>query len=114
MQLAPISGPTPQEIAEELRFDDLAEFIRLYNPTNRHERRATWSEDQPEGRWRSFPRDELLARDKASFDLFWLKDKSLTYLDNLPEPDELAEEIIESIEAGLESLKSVMAALQRS
>lgn len=61
-----------------------------------------------------FPRDELLVRDKASFDLFWLKEKSLTDLDNLPEPDELAEEIIESIEARLESLKSVMAALQRS
>jgi len=97
-----------------LRFDDLAEFVRLYNPTNRHERRATWSEDQPEGRWRAFPRDELLSRDKASLDLFWLKDKSLTDLDNLPEPDELAEEIVESIEAGLASLKSVIAALRRA
>ena len=27
--------------------------------------------------------------------MFWLKDKSLTDLDNLPEPDDLAEEIIE-------------------
>ena len=48
--------------------------------------------------------EELLDRDKASLDLFWLKDKSLTDLDNLPEPDELAEEIIENLEAGVESL----------
>lgn len=38
----------------------------------------------------------------------WLKDKSLTDLDNLPEPDELAEEIIENLEAGLASLRTVL------
>jgi type I restriction enzyme M protein len=95
-----------------LRFEDLADFVRCYNPSNRHERKATWSEETPEGRWRRYGREELLARDKASLDLFWLKDKSLTDLDNLPEPDELAEEIIENLEAGLESLRSVLAALR--
>ena len=40
-------------------------------------------------------------------DIFWLKDKRLTDLDNLPEPDDLAEEIIENIQAGLENFKSV-------
>jgi type I restriction enzyme M protein len=43
-----------------------------------------------------------------------LKDKSLTDLDNLPEPDELAEEIIESLEAGLISFREVLAALPRA
>ena len=95
-----------------LRMDDLAEFVRLYNPANRHERKATWSDATPDGRWRAFSREELLARDKASLDLFWLKDKSLTDLDNLPEPDELAEEIVESLEAGLESLRAVLGQLR--
>ena len=95
-----------------LRVHDLAEFVRLYNPANRHERKATWSEANPDGRWRAFSREELLARDKASLDLFWLKDKSLTDLDNLPEPDELAEEIVESLEAGLESLRTVLGQLR--
>ena len=40
----------------------------------------------------------------------WLS-VSLTDLDNLPEPDELAEEIIEDLEAGLSSFKDVLAAL---
>ena len=43
---------------------------------------------------------KLTARDKTSLDIFWLKDQSLTDLDNLPEPDDLAEEIIENLEAG--------------
>lgn len=95
-----------------LRFDDLAEFIKCYNPENIHKRKATWDEKKnPEGRWRAFSYKELMARDKASLDVFWLKDKSLTDLDNLPEPDVLAEEIIENLEAGLASFRSVLVGL---
>ncbi len=45
--------------------------------------------------------------------MFWLKDKSLTDLDNLPEPDELAEEIIKNLEAGLNSFREVLAGLEK-
>lgn len=96
-----------------LRFEDLAEFIECYSPENRHQRKATWhAEKNPEGRWRAFSYEELIARDKTSLDVFWLKDKSLTDLDNLPEPDELAEDIIENLEAGLESFRAVLAELK--
>jgi type I restriction enzyme M protein len=95
-----------------LRFDDLAEFIACYKPDNRHKRKATWdAKKSPDGRWRTFSYDELVARDKTSLDVFWLKDKSLTDLDNLPEPDVLAEEIIENLEAGLNSFRAVLAEL---
>ena len=74
--------------------------------------KPTWdAEKNPEGRWRKFTYEELVARDKTSLDVFWLKDKSLTDLDNLPEPDELAEEIIENLEAGLNSFRAVLAGL---
>jgi type I restriction enzyme M protein len=56
----------------------------------------------------------LKARDKTSLDVFWLRDKSLTDLDNLPEPDELAEEIIENLEAGLNSFREVLAGLNKA
>ncbi len=97
-----------------LRFEDLAEFIECYHPQNRHKRKATWEADKnPEGRWRKFGYDELAARDKTSLDLFWLKDKSLSDLDNLPEPDTLAEEIIDNLEAGLSSFRAVLAGLRK-
>lgn len=97
-----------------LRFENLADFIDCYNPKNRHKRKATWHPDKSlEGRWRRFTYEELIARDKTSLDVFWLKDKSLTDLDNLPEPDELAEEIIENLEAGLTSFRQVLAALSK-
>ena len=95
-----------------LRFEHLAEFVDCYNPQNRHKRKATWDAGKnPEGRWRWYTYQELAARDKTSLDVFWLKNKSLTDLDNLPKPDQLAEEIIENLEAGLASFRAVLAGL---
>jgi type I restriction enzyme M protein len=97
-----------------MRFDDLSDFIKCYNPADRHKRKETWNaKTNPEGRWRKFSYEELKARDKTSLDVFWLRDKSLTDLDNLPEPDELAEEIIENLEAGLNSFREVLAGLNK-
>ena len=97
-----------------MRYEHLAEFIRCYHPQNRHERMATWDErDAPDGRWRSYPYKEIVARDKTSLDVFWLKDKSLTDLNDLPEPDDLATQIIENLEAGLDSFRKVLAGLHR-
>jgi type I restriction enzyme M protein len=95
-----------------LRFEDLQEFIASYNPQNRHDRTDSWNEaTNPEGRWRKYSYEQIVARDKTSLDIFWLKDKSLADLDNLPEPDELALEIIENLEAGLNSFREISAAL---
>jgi type I restriction enzyme M protein len=95
-----------------LRFDDLTDFIACYNPENRHERVETWHEqNNPEGRWRKFDYDQLITRDKTSLDIFWLKDKSLADLDNLPEPDDLAAEIVENLEAGLECFREISISL---
>ena len=90
-----------------MHFEDLQDFIQCYNPTNRDARQETWSEDNPEGRWRKYGYEEIVARDKTNLDIFWLRDKSLADLDNLPDPDILANEIIENMEAGLESFREV-------
>jgi type I restriction enzyme M protein len=95
-----------------LRYDDLKDFISCYNPLNRHERKETWhASTNPEGRWHMFTREQIVARDKTSLDIFWLKDKSLADLDNLPEPDDIAGEIIENVEAGLNSFRIIVGGL---
>ncbi len=40
--------------------------------------------------------------------------KDFDDLENLPEPDELAEEIIENLEAGLASFREVLAGLEKT
>jgi type I restriction enzyme M protein len=87
--------------------EDLDEFVVCYNPENRHERTATWSEENPDGRWRAFDYDELMARDKVNLDIFWLRDESLEETANLPEPDVLAVEIVDDLEAALEQFRLI-------
>jgi type I restriction enzyme M protein len=91
-----------------LKFEDLKEFIECYNPENRHKRKETYYQDNSDGRWRKYTIDEILAREKTSLDIFWIKDESLADLDNLPDPDILASEIVENLEAGLEGFRALM------
>jgi len=97
-----------------LKRGDLDEFVQLYLPTSqgsaqasRQSRQVTWSEENPTGRWRSYNYEDLIARDKASLDIFWLKDDSLEDSDNLPEPGVLAAEIVEDLEAALEQFREI-------
>ncbi|MBK7000805.1 MAG: type I restriction-modification system subunit M N-terminal domain-containing protein [Rhodoferax sp.] len=92
-----------------LKREHLNEFVRLYNPANRHDRTATWSADTPEGRWRAYDYADLIARDKASLDIFWLKDDALADSDKLPPPDVIAQEIVDDLEAALEQFHLIAA-----
>ena len=90
--------------ARPLKSEDLQDFITCYHPENRHQRIAT-------ERFRYFSYDELMARDKTSLDIFWLKDESLDSLEDLPPPDVLQQEIIDHLEAALAAFRDVAAAL---
>jgi len=107
-----------------LKRTDLDEFVDCYLADPRTE---TWSEESPSGlpaektaqtglsacghaqaeRWRVYNYEELIARDKASLDIFWLRDESLEDSENLPEPDVLAQEMIEDLEAALEQIQEI-------
>ncbi len=92
-----------------LKVDDLLDFIKCYNPENRNDRVETWNaETNPEGRWRKFTYEQIMERDKISLDITWLKDKSLADLENLPAPDDLANDIIDNLQSALENFKAVI------
>ena len=95
-----------------LKRSDLDEFVELYRTDNRAARRETWSEATPEGRWRKYAYDEVIARDKTNLDIFWLRDDSLTDLENLPEPEVIAGEIIDSLEAALAGFREIAGELE--
>ncbi len=94
-----------------LNRSDLDEFVKCYNPSNRHQRSETWSKDNPEGRWRSYDYKELVKRDKVNLDIFWLRDKSLEDTEDLPEPEVLAQEIVDDLQTALDQFASVAAQL---
>lgn len=92
-----------------LRRHHLDDFVDSYLPGRAHAERVESGED---GRWRSFGYDELMARDKVNLDITWLRDESLEDMDNLPEPEVLAREIVEDLTAALVEFEAVVAALE--
>ena len=68
---------------------------------------ATFGEKGTESRGRSFCCKELAKRDKPNLDLFWIKDMSLEDAENLPEPDELAQEIADDLQTAMEPFATI-------
>ena len=95
-----------------MKREDLDEFVACFNPEKRTDRRESWSEANPEGRWRSFDYQEIVKRDKLNLDIFWLKDRSLEDSENLPEPDVLAQEIADDLQAALDQFMAIAGALR--
>jgi len=62
-----------------------------------------------DGRLRACAYEDLINRDKASLDIFWLKDESLSESDSLPAPEVIAQEIVEDLEAALEQFREILA-----
>ncbi len=88
-----------------LTLDHLKPFIDAYNPQNRHQRTET-------ERFHRFTYTELTARDKCNLDITWLRDDSLQ-TEDLPDPETLAAEIVENLEAALEQFKAVQEELAK-
>lgn len=88
-----------------LRREHLDDFVACYCAGNRGQRTET-------ERFHRFTYDELLARDKVSLDIFWLRDESLEDAANLPEPSVIAAEIVEDLEAALAEFTEVAASLR--
>lgn len=94
-----------------LQFEHLESFVECYESKNRENTSETWSEVNLKGRFRKYTYDELISRDKINFDITWLKDDSFIDLNSLPEPEILAQEIIDNLESALISFKEVAKSL---
>jgi len=86
---------------------DLDDFVASYSPTDRHQR-------QESERFKRYTCDELIARDKVSLDLFWLRDGSLEDIDSLPPPAVLAAEIVEDLQSALTEIQALTEVLSAS
>ncbi len=87
-----------------LHREHLDEFVSCFQAGDR----ASRVESE---RFRRFGYDELVARDKASLDITWLKDLSLEGAENLPPPGAIAREIVEELESALAELAALAESL---
>jgi type I restriction enzyme M protein len=91
-----------------LRESDLDDFVKCYNPENRHVRKETYSAKNPDGRWRKFSYKEITARDKTSLDITWIKSGDSTDDYTLAELFEIIKEKSAAISAAVGSLETLI------
>lgn len=75
-----------------MKFEDLSEFIECFHADNIADRKETYSEDNPDGRFRRYTAKDILDTDDCRLDLKWIKDDSAIDLDELGDPLELIEQ----------------------
>jgi type I restriction enzyme M protein len=97
-----------------LQFEHLESFVKCYKTKQREKTEETWSEKNLNGRFKKYSYDELISRDRVNFDITWLKDDNFIDLDSLPEPEILAQEIIDSLESALNSFREVVKSLAKA
>lgn len=59
-----------------LKSEHFDEFVKCYADGDLSKRKETYSEENPNGRWRKFTIEDILARDKTSLDITWMKIES--------------------------------------
>ncbi|WP_293302488.1 class I SAM-dependent DNA methyltransferase [Pedobacter sp. UBA4863] len=97
-----------------LKYEHLLPFVECYLSKDRNKTNETWSKDNPNGRLRKYSYNEIILRDKTNFDVFWLKDDSYIDMDSLPEPEILAQEIIDGLDSAVNSFREVVRSLHRN
>ena len=79
----------------------LDDFVACYNADNINARKETWdAETNPNGRWRKYPVEDILARDKTSLDITWIKfqdDTDYTLAELVSSIEEKSNKIAEAV-----------------
>lgn len=89
-----------------LKRADLDDFVLAFRPDDRTGRVGS-------ERFRPYSLDELLSRDKVNLDLMWMKDDSVVDAADLPAPEVIAREVMESLQAALTQMEAVVAVLEQ-
>lgn len=90
---------------KSLKRADLEDFVQAFSAGHRQDRVET-------ERFKKFAYDDLIARDKTNLDILWLKDDSIVDAADLPAPEVIAEEILESLQSAVEEIQAVLDALR--
>ena len=84
----------------------LDDFVKCYHAEDISQRKETYSEENPNGRWRKYPVSELLKRDKTSLDISWIKQTD--------DDDDLSlAELMSTIQQKSDNISKVVAELQK-
>ena len=84
----------------------LDDFVACYHAEDINQRKETYSEENPNGRWRKYPVSELLKRDKTSLDISWIKQTN-------DDDDMTLAELMSTIQQKSDNISKAVAELQK-
>lgn len=88
------------------------EFVECYCAGHMEDRKETWSEENPDGRWRKYTYEQILERDKTSLDISWIRSGDTVDDRSLAELLDEIEEKASNINSAVEALKSLIGDLE--
>lgn len=89
-----------------LKPEHFNEFVACYADGDLSKRKETYSEENPNGRWRRFSIEDIMARDKTSLDITWMKNSDGT-------DDRTLEELLEEIKEKSTNIANAVAELEK-
>ena len=90
----------------------LDDFVKCYNLENRFNRQETWTSENPAGRWRKYTYEEVIARDKTSLDITWIKSGEDTVDYSLSELMAMIEEKSNNISSAVSELQKLIGGIE--
>ena len=91
----------------------LTEFVKCYNTSDRSARTPTWSPENPSGRWRSYELRELIERDQCNLDLFWIRDDDREQFGEVASLNELTDDIMRDLQTAMSQLSELTFGINR-
>ena len=96
-----------------LKRSDLDDFVACYNADNIAARKETWSEENPNGRWKKFTYDELISRTNTGLDITWIKNDEDEFKDySLKQLFDLVKEKSGNIATAVTELETLIAEIK--
>lgn len=88
-----------------LNHKDFEEFIEVYKRDDIGNREETWSNENPNGRWRKYSIDQIKSRDNLSLDISWMEAERDT-------PDYTIAEMLDLMQEKSDNIANAVARLQ--
>ena len=96
-----------------LKRADLDDFVACYNTDDIAARKETWSEENPNGRWKKFTYDELITRTNTGLDITWIKNDEDEFKDySLQQLFDLVKEKSSNIATAVTELETLIAEIK--
>ncbi len=88
-----------------LNQNDFVEFLECYKRDDMENRKETWNEENPNGRWRKYSFEQIVNHDNASLDISWIEEESA-------DPDYTIAEMLKLMQEKSDNIAGAVATLQ--